>query len=390
MKKIKTGLENLLKSPPGSLDGKKLGLLCNPASVGPCLTSAAELIARDSRFDLRVLFSPQHGFFSEKQDNMIESDHITDPLTRLKVYSLYGAVRKPEKEMFDDIDVLLIDLLDVGTRVYTFIYTISYCMEAAREHGVEIVILDRPNPVGGTAIEGNILEPEYASFVGRYPIPMRHGMTVGELATLFNEHFNIGCDLSVIPMTGWERDMYYEDTGLVWVLPSPNLPTSRAAMVYPGQVIWEGTNVSEARGTTMPFDMVGAPYIDQDRLLEFMGGREIPGVLLRPVSFEPTSNKWAGNPCRGFQLHVTDRNRYNSYGVSLKLFQGIMKLHRDAFEYKQPPYEYEYEKLPMDLILGSRDIRKRIEAMESIDELEASWKDGLEKFGQVREKFFIY
>ena len=261
MAKVLSGLERLIADPPAWLEGRRLGLLCNPASVDSGLRHARHLLRDRFPGALRALFSPQHGFFAEKQDNMIESDDMVDPVLGIPVFSLYGSTRIPSAGMLADIDVLVVDLQDAGTRVYTFATTLSYCMETAAACGKTVLVLDRPNPTGGAAVEGNLLRAEWASFVGRYPIPMRHGLTLAELARLFNAAFGIGCDLQVMPMSGWKREMTFADTGLPWVAPSPNLPTPAAALVYPGQVLWEGTNVSEGRGTTQPFELFGAPYL---------------------------------------------------------------------------------------------------------------------------------
>jgi len=321
---------------------------------------------------------------------MIESDHMIDPLLNIPVFSLYGDTRIPDGKMLDTIDTLVVDLQDTGTRVYTFIYTMSFCMEAAKEHGKKVVVLDRPNPINGVLTEGNCLSHDCASFVGRFPVPMRHGLTIGELATLFNEHFGIGCDLEVIPMTGWKRSMYFSDTGLPWVAPSPNLPTPVSAMVYPGQVLWEGTNVSEGRGTTQPFELFGAPYVDNLKLLPALDGSAIAGAVLRPVVFEPASNKWKNRLCRGFQIHITDPCRYRPYVTSLMLLQAILRHHRDRFEWKPPPYEYEYHRLPIDLIIGDMTLRKRIEELDSLDDIAGSWQDDLDRFNRLHRKFRKY
>jgi uncharacterized protein YbbC (DUF1343 family) len=387
---VETGLERFLAQPPTWAFEKRLGLLCNPASVNHRLAHARELINTRLPGRLKALFSPQHGFFAEKQDNMIESDDLVDPALEIPVYSLYGKTRIPTQEMFDAIDVLLIDLQDAGTRVYTFIYTMSYCMEAAKAFDKKIVVLDRPNPVGGTRIEGNCLKPECTSFVGRFPIPMRHGMTIGELARLFNDHFHIDCSLDVIPMRGWQRQMLYPDTGLPWVAPSPNLPTPYSAMVYPGQVIWEGTNVSEGRGTTQPFEIFGAPYFDPERILSTIGGRHLPGAALRPMAFEPTSNKWAGKPCKGFQIHITDPELFKPYFTSLALLAAVWRHHRDQFEWKSPPYEYEYERLPIDLILGDVAIRQGIEEATDIQTMAKRWEKDMDHFKSIAQKFMLY
>ncbi len=390
MSPVITGLENICQSPPAFLQQQRLGLLSNPASVNSSFYHAKDLIDHFFPGQLTTLFSPQHGFYADKQDNMIESDDTVDHAAKRPIYSLYGNTRKPTAAMMENIDILLVDLQDVGTRVYTFIYTLSYCMEAAKEFGKKVIILDRPNPIGGVEIEGNILEPEIASFVGRYPIPMRHGLTIGELARLFNGHFDIGCDLSIIPMTGWRRDMDFSTTQLPWVLPSPNLPTANSAAVYPGQVIWEATNISEGRGTGLPFEMMGAPYLDSEILISKLESDFTQGTSLRPVTFEPTSNKWQGETCHGFQIHVTDSQEYRPYRLSLRLLQLIMALYPNDFAYKPPPYEYEFEKAPIDLILGSKKIRKAIEAQTPIADLEKSWQPQLEQYKKISRKFHLY
>ncbi len=388
--RVQTGLESFIETPPARISDLRLGLLCNQASVDFRFHHAGGLIHHRFPGRLTAMFSPQHGFHTDKQDNMIESDDLFDPSLRVPIYSLYGKTRQPSKQMFENIDVLLVDLQDVGTRVYTFIYTLAYCMEAAKKYGKEIIVFDRPNPVGGEAVEGNLLRPSLSSFVGRYPIPMRHGLTIGELATLFNNHFGIDCDLTVIPMKGWRRGMYFSQTGLPWIAPSPNLPTPTSAIVYPGQVIWEGTNVSEGRGTTQPFELFGAPFVTSEELFVVLEKEKLSGIVLRPVGFEPTSNKWSGKLCRGFQIHVTDPDRYAPYGTSLRLLRAILSLYGDRFSWKTPPYEYDYNNLPIDLIMGDTSIRKRIEALEPISSLEESWQDELAEFDAIRKEALIY
>ncbi len=390
MAMVKTGLEVFLSSPPPFLKNQRLGLLCNPASVDHRLVHAGLRIIRDLPGQLKALFAPQHGFYAEKQDNMIESADRVDPATRLPVFSLYGDTRIPTRTMLDVIDVMLVDLQDVGTRVYTFIYTLSHCMEAARRYAKKIIVLDRPNPLGGLRVEGNLLAPDCSSFVGRYPIPMRHGLTIGELALLFNTRFGIGCDLDVVCMQGWNRALVFSQTGLPWVAPSPNLPTPASAMVYPGQVIWEGTNISEGRGTTQPFELFGAPFLVPDSLMEKMDPALLNGVVLRPVEFEPTSNKWAGHSCKGFQIHVTNPATYSPYALSLGLYQAIYQTYPGQFAYKQPPYEYEYERLPMDLILGDRQIRSHIESGWSMTDIISEWKAPLSEYLKMVAEIQVY
>ena len=390
MATVQTGLERFLESPPKWISNRRLGLLCNPAAVDCMLNHARLRVHHRFPGKLTALYSPQHGFFAEKQDNMIESGDITDPVLQIPVYSLYGKTRIPTKEMLDSIDVLIVDLQDVGTRVYTFMYTLSYCLEAAKAFNKRVLVLDRPNPIAGLSIEGNCLDPAYSSFVGRYPLPMRHGLTMGELACLFNEHFSIGCDLEVVPMKGWQRSMFFEQTGLPWIPPSPNLPSPVATLVYPGQVLWEGTNVSEGRGTAQPFELFGAPYVDSQRILAAVDPESMPGIILRPAAFEPTANKWQAQLCQGFQIHVTDPYAYRPYETSLRLLQVVIKHHRRDFEWKQPPYEYETQRLPIDLIIGDGKIRRRLENMEPIETIAESWKAALDEFLEISRKFHLY
>jgi len=390
MPKVRTGIENLIKNPRQWISGERIGILCNPASVDRNLVHTRRLVDRAFAGQLKALYSPQHGFFAEKQDNMIESGDMRDPDLDIPVFSLYGETRIPDARMFDEIDVLLVDLQDVGTRVYTFIYTLSYCLEAARDYDVRVIILDRPNPIDGVTVEGNCLSADCESFVGRYPIPMRHGLTIGEVGTLFNNYFNIGCKLEVIPMQGWKRNMLFGDTGLPWVAPSPNLPAPVSALVYPGQVLWEGTNVSEGRGTTQPFELVGAPYVDIQKVQLTLEKARLAGVAFRPVVFEPTSNKWQQTACHGFQIHVTDPRQYRSYSTTLHLLQAIIAHHREQFEWKSPPYEYEFDRMPIDLIIGDRAIRKALENLEPLDEIEASWQGDLKRYIEISKGFYLY
>ncbi|WPD21184.1 MAG: DUF1343 domain-containing protein [Candidatus Electrothrix scaldis] len=387
---ITIGIEHLIANRPSSFAGKRLALLCNQASTDRHFRHSRDLIMQAFPGQLTCLFSPQHGFFSEKQDNMIESDHATDVATGLPVFSLYGETRKPSAAMFEHFDILLIDLQDVGTRVYTFIWTVVYCLQRAAETGKKVVILDRPNPVGGHLVEGNLLRADFRSFVGLYAIPMRHGLTMGELALLCNKEMGINAELEVVKMQGWQREMFFADTGFPWVFPSPNMPSPLTALVYPGQVIWEGTNISEGRGTTLPFELLGAPFIDPMQVMERLSSRDLPGCELRPLMFEPTSGKWAGHPCAGFHIHVTQPQAFYSYRLSLALLQVLFRLYPGEFAYKQPPYEYEYDLLPMDLILGDQEVRKAIEQGENIIELERSWQDELEEFNSLRRSVFLY
>ncbi|MFZ5993864.1 MAG: exo-beta-N-acetylmuramidase NamZ family protein [Thermodesulfobacteriota bacterium] len=384
------GIERFVRNPPPWIKGARLGLLANQASVDSRFEHTSTLLARAFPGQLVAFFNPQHGFRGEKQDNMVESDHSRDPLLKVPIFSLYGESRTPSPEMFDHIDVLLVDVQDVGTRVYTFIYTLAYCMEAAGKWNKKVVILDRPNPIGGLLTEGNLLNEDLRSFVGLFPIPMRHGLTIGEIAKLWKGAFGMDCDLEVVPLGGWRRDMLFADTGLPWVMPSPNMPTPDTALVYPGQVIWEGTNVSEGRGTTRPFELFGAPFIEPARLKERIAKRRIAGVIFREAWFQPTFHKWAGEVCGGLQIHVTDPRVYRPYYTTLCLLQDILALYPDNFAWRQPPYEYEYEKLPIDLILGDDAVRYALEEGADLIDLTASWEDDLASFEELRRGFFLY
>ena len=390
MSKIKPGIEKLLETSPKWLREKRIGLLVNQASVDSHLRSTANLLVQLYPNNIKALFGPQHGIEGEKQDNMVESQDFTHPQFNIPVFSLYGATRIPTREMFEHIDILIIDLQDVGTRVYTFISTMAYCLEVAKQHGKKVVVLDRPNPIGGDKVEGNLLKDEFRSFVGIHPIPMRHGLTIGELALLFNDHYQIGCELEVITMEGWHRHILFQETGLHWTLPSPNMPSPVTALVYPGQVILEGTNLSEGRGTTLPFQLCGAPFIDPYQLKRKVQQRKVPGILLREVFFQPTFNKWQNEVCGGLQIHLTDSKIFKPYVTALAIVQDIISLYPGHFSWREPPYEYEREKMPVDLIIGDKDLREGIEQQKDINELENSWQKELEDFKKIAQRYFLY
>jgi len=332
---VTLGLERLLAS--GRLTGRRVGLVCNPASVDGQLRHAADRLAADSNAILAALFGPQHGFRSDVQDNMIETRHAHDEVRRVPVYSLYSELREPTAEMLRDLDVLVIDLQDVGVRIYTYIYTMANCLKAAGKVGLKVIVCDRPNPIGGTQVEGPVLVPGFESFVGMYPIPMRHGMTIGEIARLFNDHFGIGADLEVVAMDGWRRDLYWDEAGLRWILSSPNIPTFDTTLVYPGGVLVEGTNVSEGRGTTRPFEFIGAPWVVAERFAAALNGRDLPGVYFRPIVFEPTFQKHAGKACAGVQPHVIDRRVFRAVETGVAMIDAFRAADPDQFAWKNPP-----------------------------------------------------
>jgi uncharacterized protein YbbC (DUF1343 family) len=387
---MKLGLETLLESKLDLLDGGRVGLIVNPASINSRFEHAADLFFQHPRINLTALFGPQHGIRGETQDNMIEWQTFKDKRTGVPAYSLYGETRKPTPEMLSDVDVLVFDVQDVGTRVYTFNYTMALAMEAARENGKRFIVLDRPNPIAGAQIEGNILDPEFASFVGMFPIPMRHGMTIGELAMMFNREFGIGCELEVVEMEAWRRSMWFEETGFPWVMPSPNIPMVDTAVVYPGSVMFEGTNVSEGRGTTRPFEIIGAPYTDPNELIDQLRKETLPGVIFRPLHFQPTFHKFAGELCGGLQIHVNDRNSFKPVITGIAIISAIRRHYPDHFAWKQPPYEYVYDKLPFDVITGTSRLRELIEREVSMAEIEASWTAGLSEFADRRTQCLIY
>ena len=387
---VELGIERLLGDQIGLLDGARVGAVVHPASVLPDLRHTVDVLVGNKRFELVSLFGPQHGARGEKQDNMIESEFYRDPDTGLPVHSLYGSTRRPQEGMLEDLDVLVYDLQDVGTRVYTFIHTMAYCMQACAQFRKRMVIADRPNPIGGVLMEGDLLDQAYRSFVGLYPIPMRHGMTVGELARLFNGEFGIGCDLAVVPMLGWRRSMWFDQTGLPWVQPSPNLPTLESAIVYPGMVLVEGTTLSEGRGTARPFEYVGAPYIRPEELASRLNSLGLPGVAFRPAYFEPTFQKWGGVMCGGVQLHVRDRNSFEPYLTGITVISLVKLLYPDSFGWRQPPYEYEYERLPIEILCGGRKVPSLIDRGATPAEIRESWREDVASFRRLRARYLLY
>jgi uncharacterized protein YbbC (DUF1343 family) len=383
-------IDRLLTLDRRLIEGHRIGLVSNPASIDARFRHTADRLMADPGVTVVALFGPQHGFRSDLQDNMIETPHAEDARRRVPIYSLYSETRQPTAAMLEGIDTLVVDLQDVGTRVYTYIYTMANCMRAAARHGVRVIVCDRPNPIGGEEVEGHLLREPWTSFVGQFPLPMRHGMTMGELARLFNDAFGIGCQLEVVPMVGWRRSMYHDDTGLPWVIPSPNLPTLDSAIVYPGAVLFEGTRVSEGRGTTRPFELIGAPWIDGESLADAMNGRGLPGVHFRPVFFEPTFQKHAKETCGGCQIHVTDRRRFRPVRTSVELIEAFRRQSPARFAWREPPYEYEHDKEPIDILYGTDQLRTTVDAGGDVQALIADWAPEEEAFRRQREKYLLY
>ena len=387
---VLTGLDCIESENGKRLKDHRLGLLANQASVNQKLNTAREVISRLFPGQLKALFGAQHGYGGEDQDNMVETSHTHDETLKIPVFSLYAESRHPASSMFDLIDTLIIDLQDVGTRVYTFASTMLNCLRAAAEYDKRVVILDRPNPLGGDVVEGNLLQPELYSFVGPYNLPMRHGLTIGEMALIFNHLLELDCDLEIIRMRGWNRSMLWKETGLRWTMPSPNMPLWQTAQVYPGQVIWEGTNLSEGRGTCRPFEIFGAPFLDTSTIKQVLGPDAGAGCYLQEYQFRPTFHKWAGELCCGFMIHILDPQAYQPYYTSVALLQAIMELHGRDFAWKQPPYEYEYKKKPIDMIMGNSSLRRGLESGKALHLIRESWLPELESYVGWRKPYLLY
>ena len=387
---VQVGLEVLLQDVPQVMRGKRVGLICNQSSVNHAFEHAADLLHEHSGFKLTALFGPQHGIRGDVQDNMIETAHGTDRKTGLPVHSLYSETREPTEKMLEDVDVLVFDMQDVGCRIYTFVYTLANCMRIAGRLGKPVVVCDRPNPINGLDISGNILEPEYASFVGLFPLPTRHGMTVGELAQMFRDRFDVQCDLHIVPMVGWKRHFWLDETDAPWVLPSPNMPTLDTATVFPGAVHFEGTQISEGRGTTKPFELIGAPYIDPDAYADKLTQLSLPGVIFRSCAFQPTFQKHAKVTCGGVQIHVVDRDRFDSVLAGIAMVKVAHDMYPGEFRWKEPPYEYVFDKNPFDVISGTNKIREAFEQGVDLDTIRQGWQAPLAEFETFRAPHLLY
>ena len=372
------------------LHGARVGIVCNHASVDHAFRHVVDRLIDEPGVELAAIFGPQHGFRSDVQDNMIETPHRDDPARRVPVYSLYSDTREPTADMLRGLDVLVIDLQDIGARIYTFIYTMANCLRAAARHGVPVIVCDRPNPIGGRRIEGAALVAGFESFVGQFPIPMRHGMTIAELARLFNDHFSIGATLEIVPMERWRRSMYWDQTRLPWVMPSPNMPTLDTAIVFPGTVLFEGLTLSEGRGTTRPFELVGAPWIDADRFAKAMNELELPGVYFRPAVFQPTFQKHAQQTCGGCQIHVLQRDDFRPVLTGVALIHMFRRFDPNRFSWRPPPYEYEHEKVPIDILAGSDVLRRQIETDTPLQAIAASWIGDEVEFDRIRRPYLLY
>jgi uncharacterized protein YbbC (DUF1343 family) len=384
------GIEKLLSERQDLLRGARVGLVCNQASVNRQFRHVADLMWEQKHLKMTALFGPQHGIRGDVQDNMVETPHGLDALTGLPVHSLYSETREPTEEMLKDVDALVFDMQDVGCRIYTFVYTLANCMRAAGRYGKRVIVCDRPNPLGGEHLAGTILEPEYASFVGQFALPTRHGMTVCELAQMFKGHWGIDCELEIVPMDGWSRDLWFDQTDAPWVLPSPNMPTLDSATVFPGTVHLEGTQMSEGRGTTRPFELIGAPYIEASVYERTLEGLGLPGVSFRGANFLPTFQKHAGATCGGVQIHVTDRRQFEPVITGVAAVKTAYDLYTEQFRWKEPPYEYVFDKNPFDVIAGTRNLRDAIERGDTLESIAESWQKGLVEFTQARQQYLLY
>jgi uncharacterized protein YbbC (DUF1343 family) len=385
-----TGLDLIEKKWPKDLKDARVGLVVHPASMNRKLEHAITVSRRTKKFQLTTLFGPQHGILGQTQDNMIEWEGFRDPATGLPIYSLYGKTRKPRREMLTNIDALVIDLQDVGSRYYTFIWTLELCMQACKEAGKTVVVLDRPNPIAGHLTEGPLLRPEFSSFVGLRPLSVRHGMTIGETGAYLHDAFHTGLDYRVIPLQSWKRKLWFDQTGLPWVMPSPNMPTLDTAAVYPGMCLFEGTNISEGRGTTRPFEIFGAPFIHSETIVNMLREFKLPGVAFRPLSYQPTFQKFSGILCNGAQIHVTDREKFRPFKTGVAILKAIHNTYPRDFRWKEPPYEYEDVNLPIDILAGTDRLRKEIEAWKELDEMESWWREEAKAFDKIRKKYLIY
>jgi uncharacterized protein YbbC (DUF1343 family) len=386
-----TGLESLLANFPGELKGKRIGILCHAPSVDRDLRHISDIFFNRNDCTLTALFGPQHGLHGQTQDNMIEWESQQHPEYGIPVHSLYGIHRKPTREMLNGIDVLLIDLQDVGARLYTYIWTVKLCMEACTEAGMPVWILDRPNPVARLPFDGPVLKKEFFTFVGGASIPLCHRMTMGEMALWIKEKYFPQCDLRVEKMKNWRRSFLFTDTKLPWVLPSPNIPTLLSALVYPGTVLIEALNLSEGRGTTIPFELFGAPFINSEKLKKNLDSRNIMGCKFRQHDFIPTFHKFTGKLCNGMQIHVTDVDTFRPVETALEIFEAIIQTSEPgSLKFKQPPYEYEYELMPFDILSGDSGMRNTLLSGSSIQAEKERWSYEIQEFSKEFDKVSLY
>lgn len=375
-----TGLESIVAKFPVSLKGKRIGVLCHAPSITKDFRHITELIAERDDCQLSAIFGPQHGLFGQTQDNMIEWQSMIHPDFKVPLFSLYGEHRKPTAEMLQELDVMLIDMQDVGARLYTYIWTVKLCLEACAERNIPVVLLDRPNPVAKLPFDGPVLKEEFFTFVGGASIPLCHRMTMGEMALWLKEKYYPKCSLEIVWMKGWKRSSLYGETGLPWVLPSPNMPTEKSAVVYPGTVLIEALNISEGRGTTIPFELFGSPHINAEKLKKNLDARKLPGCAIRIHGFIPAFHKFTGEYCNGIQIHVTDIDSYKPVETAMEIFDAIMETSPGALQFKNPPYEYEYKLMPFDILSGDQGMRETLLQRGSLKAEKERWKSEISEF----------
>ena len=376
-----TGLESVIKELPAKLKGKRIGILCHAPSITRDFEHISEIFYKRKDCKLTALFGPQHGIHGQTQDNMIEWQSQKHPVFNIPLYSLYGENRKPTSAMLENIDIFLIDMQDVGARLYTYIWTVKLCMEACTEAGIPVWLLDRPNPVAKLPFDGPVLKKEYFTFVGGASIPLCHRMTLGEMALWLKEKYYPTCDLNIVWMKNWRRSSLFNETGLPWVLPSPNIPTLQSAVVYPGTVLIEALNLSEGRGTTIPFELFGAPFINSVRLKKNLDDRKIKGCVFRPHDFIPTFHKFKGELCYGMQIHITDTGKFEPVLAAIEIFDAIVETSEpDSLKFKMPPYEYEYNLMPFDILSGDSGIRNTLISRGKLSLEKERWSHEIEEF----------
>jgi uncharacterized protein YbbC (DUF1343 family) len=387
---VVTGLETICNKFPLKLKGKRIGVLCHAASITGDFIHITEVISNRNDCKLSAIFGPQHGIYGQTQDNMIEWEGTVHPIYKVPVFSLYGKNRKPAPEMLKEIDVLLIDLQDAGARLYTYIWTVKLCLEACCEADIPVWVLDRPNPIGKLPCDGPVLKKEFFTFVGGASIPLCHRMTIGEMALWLREKYFPKCDLNIVWMKGWRRNSLFSDTGLPWVLPSPNMPAIQTAIVYPGTVLIEALNISEGRGTTIPFELFGAPFIDAEKLKKNLDSRQIQGCVFRVHNFIPAFNKYCGELCYGIQIHVTNPEKYHPVATALDIFDAIIETSPGFLKFNLPPYEYEYTLMPFDILSGDSGMRTSLINRIPVNEEKERWIVEIEDFKKEFGSFSAY
>ena len=392
---MRSGLEVLLAERLGELDGMRVGFCCNHTAVDRRYRHGVDLLV-ERGVRLERLFGPEHGVRATAQD-MEHVHELRDPVTGVPTVSLYGTTEAslhPTPESLADLDVVLFDIQDIGARYYTYQATLGFIMQVAGQVGTRVVVLDRPNPITGGHVEGNVVRPGYESFVGAFPLAVRHGMTMGELARYFVQHCGVSCEVDVVPVDGWRRDLWLDQTDLPWVYPSPNMPTLETATVYPGMCLVEGTDLSEGRGTTMPFLLNGAPWLDPQRLTrlceEGAARAGLEGVAFRPAAFIPGFQKHRGVDCGGVHVHLTDRDRLHALLLGMVVVDAMYRCDPDRFSWRTETYEYVDDPIAIDLLIGNSTYRECVEAGGDLRELLAAWRPELDGFIERRASCLLY